>query len=303
MAILVFGSTMTQKAVPCAGNAVKRSSGRVRIIFAVVSMLWFALGVELAAHEDLEEQIELFTAEIARSPKDAVPLLKRAELYRLHKEWAEAFADYRRVEELDSPPEQLRFLVGRALLESGQIERAKKMLDEFIAGHPEHVEALRARARLHEQEGRPELAAEDLKRAIDASARPEPELYYERAALLASDGGNIPAAIAALDEGIERLGLLVSLQSYAIDLELRRGDTAAALKRVERVLAGLNRKEFWLVRKAEVQIAGGKHEEAEQTLNEALREVELLPVRHKETEAIRSLKLRVQALRHGAAQH
>ena len=52
------------------------------------------------AHEGLPEQIAAITKRIKRDPKNASLYLQRGELYRLHRNWTRAAADYDRAKRL-----------------------------------------------------------------------------------------------------------------------------------------------------------------------------------------------------------
>ena len=183
---------------------------------------------------------------------------------------------------------------GNMLFESKRYRQAKVALDRFLRQQPEHVEAFITRARVLAKLGARRDAAQDFTRALTLTSNPEPEIYLERAKVLAGDARNIPEALRGLDEGIERFGPLVTLQLAAIDLEVRLKNYEAALTRLDLITAQSERKETWLVRRGEILKAAGRNEEARAAFNAALIAIESLPPHRRQSRTITALQLRAR---------
>jgi tetratricopeptide (TPR) repeat protein len=191
-----------------------------------------ALAAPLAAHDGVHEQIERATRRIATEPKNAALYLHRAELYRLHLDWDRARADYTRAAKLDPRMEIVDFARGRMELQAGRPNVARPSLDRFLDRNPGHGEARLTRARALVQLKKAAESIADYDAAIAHTAQPTPDLYHERAKVL-SELGRIDDALRGLDEGMTRLGTLVSLQRFAIDLLLSAGRHDDAVARTE----------------------------------------------------------------------
>jgi tetratricopeptide (TPR) repeat protein len=258
-----------------------------------VALLWsFA-----HAHEGLHEQILAVTAKIKRDPKNASLYLHRGELHRLHRDWTRAAADYDRAARLQPNLTIVDLARGKMLFEAGRLQRAKFTLDRFLSQQPGHYEGLLTRARVLARIGARNDAIKDFTQALDLaeSSTPEPELYLERAQVTAGDAQRIAEALNGLDEGIKRLGPLVTLQLAAIDLELRRHNYDGALHRLDLIAAQSERKESWLVRRGEILKLAGRDEEARAAFNAALVAIESLPPARRQSRAITALQLRARA--------
>ena len=255
----------------------------------------FLLPFPASAHEGLPEQIAAITAKIKRDPKNASLYLQRGELYRLHGKWNRADADYQHALRLQPALSIVNLARGNMLLESRRYRQAKVALDRFLSQQPEHVEAYISRARVLAKLGARQDAARDYTKALDLTSNPEPELYIERAKVLAADERYLQDALRGLDDGIVRFGPLVTLQLAAIDLEMRRGDYDAALKRLDLITAQSERKETWLVRRGEILNAAGRNEEARAAFNAALVAIESLPPHRRQSRTITTLQLRARA--------
>src|SRR5881396_2967287 len=201
------------------------------------------------AHPDLIIQIEEVTKQIEQEPNNPELYLKRGELRRAHIEWDAAYADYERAFALAPDMAAIDLARGRLFLDSGWPLSARAALDRFLSRQPNGVEGLILRARALTRLNLRLAAAQDYSRAIGLSPEPGPELYIERAQVLAAEGSEyLPSALEGLDEGIRKLGPLVTLQLFAIDAELKQKNIDGALARLDQVAQKSPRKETWLAR-------------------------------------------------------
>jgi tetratricopeptide (TPR) repeat protein len=269
---------------------------RTRVICLLGIVLCLALLSSFAlAHEGLHEQILAVTAKIKRDPKNASLYLQRGELHRLHRDWSRASADYDRAARLRPDFKIVDLARGKMLFESGRFQRARFTLDRFLSQQPDHYEGLITRARVLARIGFHSDAIEGFTRALAKSTVPDPDLYIERAQVTAGDEKRIDEALNGLDEGIRKLGPLVTLQLTAIELELLRHNYDAALTRLDQVTAQSERKESWLVRRGEILKLANRPEEARAAFNAALVAIEALPPARRQSRAVTTLQLRARS--------
>jgi len=262
----------------------------LRVVICVALLPSFVRG-----HEGLHEQITALTAKIKRDPKNATLFLQRGELHRLHHDWQRAAADYDRAERLQPSLKIVGLARGKLFFESGKLQRAKLTLDRFLSQQPQHYEGLITRARVLAKLGARSDAAKDFTQALAASSAPEPELYLERAHVLAGDERRISEALTGLDDGIKKLGPLVTLQLAAIELELRCKNYDSALARLDQITAQSARKEAWLVKRGEILKLAGRDEDARAAFNAALVAIESLPATQRRSRAVTALELKARA--------
>lgn len=258
-----------------------------------IAALALAFAAAAPAHGPLQEQIDALTAQIEREPS-ATAYLRRGELHRLHEDWGAALADYQRAAALMPADDRLDFLRGRALLEAGQPAPAKLALDRYLARHPDHVEALVTQARTLRALGHYRAAAAEYTRAIERLPRPDPDHYLERARIEAA-AGDVEQALAGLDAGIARLGPVVALELYAIELELQQRRVDPALARLDRITAQSARKETWLARRGEILTQAGRRTEARAAYEAALAAIEALPPAARRSKAVTGLEADVRS--------
>ena len=117
--------------------------------------------------------------------------------------------------------------------------------------------------------GETEAAAKDFGDAIAKGTRPTPEQVLEhRDALLSL--GKKQDALRALDEGMTRVGPVVSLVLPAIDLELDLGRSDAALARLDALAGGANPNPTWIARRGEILEQAGRSADARAEYAKAL---------------------------------
>jgi tetratricopeptide (TPR) repeat protein len=252
----------------------------------LVAMLILGAGAAPAwAHGDLARNIAEVTAhlraELAR-PVDghlrAKIHLERGELYRLHREFSRAARDYDAAERYEPGLQAIPLARARMWLESGRPVASRRVLERFLASHPGHAEALTLHARVLVALGRGARAVQALDQALRELTQPEPDHYLARADILAGLGRrHLPRALMGLDEGITRMGPLVSLDERAIDLEVALGRHDQALARIDRQAAATIRKDVWLARRADVLDRAGRTDDARQARREALALLRALP--------------------------
>lgn len=92
------------------------------------------------------------TKAIRKAPNNPALYLKRAELYRLHKEWQNSARDFGKARSID-PKLTIVDLgqLGKLLLDSGQFAKAKVALEIFLAKEPRSFEGNLTLARIYRQ--------------------------------------------------------------------------------------------------------------------------------------------------------
>lgn len=268
---------------------------RYQILAPLVVLTACGLGlpVRSTAHGPLHEQIQRLTQAIQQYPDSADLYLQRGELHRHHQDWPAALRDYDAAARRDPALATVALCRGKMFLDAQNPLQAKAVLDDYLAKAPADGEGLVTRARAFVQLGKYISAAEDFTRAIAHTSAPPPEYYIERAQAEVA-AGRLEEAVRGIDEGMQRLGQIVTLELCAIDLEIRAQHYDEALQRLEKVAAQSPRKEKWLVRRAEILQLAGREAEARQTYQAALSEISALPAQRRNTKAVADLEKRIR---------
>lgn len=271
----------------------RRSPTRLSAL-APALLVYAALALASAAHDDLSAEIRRVDAEIGRTPSAAGLYLRRGELNRLAENWAAAFADYHLAETLDPRLAGVSLARGRAAFETGRFERAEAELDSYLRRQPRDPAGFTVRARVLAARGKVREAARDFSIAVNRSREPDPDDYLAWARLL-SASGDAARAVRVLDAGASRLGPLVSLAIPALELEEKLGRVDAALRRVDVLAAGARRPETWLARRAAILERAGRHDEARAACTDALAALAQVPDGRRQTGASQALEAQLKS--------
>ncbi len=269
--------------------------------FSPIIWLLLLVPLQLRAHGVTSEQLKQLTAQIQRTPNNADLYLRRGELHRQLGHAKAALADFAKVQALAPARLEVDLYRARLYLEAKVPARAQRVLDRYLKFRPTHTEAILLRAQTNAKLGERALAIQDYTTALARLSQPKPELFLARAQLQA-DGKQFAAALTGLDEGIAKLGSLVTLQLMAIEVEVKRKRWDAALTRLDGIAAQSERKESWLVRRAEILLLAERKDEAQQTLVAALAAIQSLPDYLRRANAITALAIKARAVLQAVSQ-
>lgn len=254
----------------------------------------FILPVSALAHGPLHDRLADLTAQLERDPANASLYVERGELHRHHRDWKAAEDDYTRAQHLNPQLAGIDFFRGRMLFESEQRQAALAALNRYLSDQPGQPDALIIRGRVLLQLDEPLAAARDFDDAISQLREPQPEHYLERARALAAANA-VQEALRGLDEGVTRLGLITTLQLYAIELDLKAGHYDAALARLDTVAARSPVKAHWLLRRGEILEAAQRPHEARVSYEAAVAEIRSVPSSRRDTNANHRMEARLAA--------
>jgi tetratricopeptide (TPR) repeat protein len=258
---------------------------------------WFALvllGVPLVtgAHPSALERLDRLSEAIRAHPKDPSNYVRRGQVERDAGHFENARRDFEQAERLGDPI-LVAFDQGVLQYRMGNLAEARRHLDAFLARFPGHAQALETRARVSRDAGDSAAALADFKAYFALRANAHPGDYVSAARLLASDPDEgVAPALALLDEGMARLGVVAQLQRPAIDLERRRGRNDLALARLETLEPALGRSPDWKVDRAEALLGLDRPVEARAELVAARAQLDGLP----NTRARVKLRARIDSL-------
>ncbi len=239
--------------------------------------------------------IDALTEEIAKSP-EADLYIRRGELFRHQQQWEKADADFTAAAKQDPTLTLVDFFRARTWLEAGAPAKALPLSDRYTASAPDEPEGRFLRGDILAALGRHDAGALEYAEGIRRAPTPRPEHYLRRARFLAAaPSADTAGVIAALDEGITRLGPVIALIDYAISLELERRNFDAALARIQQVMTHTPRRERWLARQGDILVNSGRTAEAVTAYRAALAAIADLPERYRDTVPMEKLTVDVRA--------
>ena len=261
----------------------------------VFLLLALCAPLRAGAHADMLLQIEEVSKEIAKDPANAEIYLRRGNLRREHFEFELAYADFEKAYSLAPQLAKIDLMRGRLFLDWSWPLSSRACLDRFLVHQPKNVDALVLRARALNRLNQRRAAVVDYDLALKLSTEPGPDLFVERAQALMEEGREQWLdAVRGLDEGLQRLGPLVTLQLFAIDAELKLQNYDGALARVDKVAERSPRKETWLARRGEILVQAGRASEARRAYESALAALQTLPPTRRNVPAMQELAKRIQ---------
>lgn len=256
--------------------------------FAAPSVVW--------ADDDVALRIEEISKKIAASPKDASFRAFRADLHRFSRDFDAALADCEGARVLAPRDATVCTVCGRVLADAGFPRAARAVAETGLATTPDHPELRLLHARMLAKLGDALGAWDDYSAVIRAVPAPSPDLFLERSDALAAAGPeHLDRAVGGLEEGIARLGPVITLELRALELEEKLGRVDAAVGRIDRLMADAKRKETWLVRKGDVLRRAGRAKEAGEAYRAALAALDSLPPNVRASKAMQDLEKQARA--------
>lgn len=255
--------------------------------------------VSVAAHVGAHEKIASLSRLIQQDPVNTQLYVSRAEVYRLHGDQDNAIMDFSKALAID--PENVTATTGlaRTYMDQGEYQQAIVQLNRALTREPCNVRALTVRAQANMKTGRPLFAAADYAHAIEQSrqqGKPLPDYYLKRARAYKAAGDQyIESALLSLDEGIKLLGNIRSLELYAVELEARLDNFAAAHARLSRILDHATRKEFLLLQRGDILSSAGDRAAATQDYLAARTAIESLPTERRHSVSVMQLEHDIDA--------
>ena len=258
------------------------------VVFAAPSAVW--------ADDDVALRIQEISKKIEAAPKDASLRAWRADLHRFARDYDAALADCEAARLLAPRDAQVCTVCGRVLADAGYPRAAKAVAETGLGAAPDDPELRMLHARMLAKLGDALGAWDDYGAVIHGVAAPSPDLFLERSDALAAAGSeHLDRALGGLEEGIMRLGPVVTLELRALELEEKLGRVDAALMRIDRLMADAKRTETWQVRKGDVLHRAGRAKEAAESYRAALAALEALPPNVRGSKAMQDLEKQARA--------
>ncbi len=262
-----------------------------KVLFALLFFTGQAL-----AHGSLHNQIQELTATMQREGKSAPLLVKRGRLHMEHGDNKSATQDFLLALKLNPGERSAYYYLAEHAFNQKKLPEARRYGEKFLTMLNGEPGAIVRGQSLYGQillaQGQYRAAATSFRSAVDQAAEPLPELYL----LLAdaqSKAGDTAEALASLDEGMHKLGMLNVLQNQSISLDIEAKAWDDALNRLDALISqGQGLPELYL-RKARVLHAADRRTAAQKAVHEGLASIEQIPAVRRETPAMKQLQAKL----------
>ena len=262
-----------------------------------IFLLIFSIPLQVLSHAGFDDEIDEITARIDADPGNAELYWLRGDVNRIYEHWERALGDFEEARRLDPHFYKTDLGIGRTHYDQAHYRKAITHLNRFLAHDPGNIRGLQTRARARHQLGEYQQAAADYTLAIEQfqpPRKPTPEFYLERArALEAAGEGSVDNAVQGLEDGLQVLGPIITLELYVVELQTKRGHYDAALQRMDRIIKRSARKDVYLVQRSEILMQAGRTEEAREDLRSALDVLDRLPGSRRNTRAVEQMRTRI----------
>ena len=266
-----------------------------KMLFAISFLLMSTL---LFAHGDLSIRIDLKTKEIAKDVRNSELYYERGVLYQQHIEYQKAIQDYRKAKALGSDNRLLNFKLSEAYYESSNYKKALAAVLLCFGSAPQNVNVYKLKARILLKLGRYEETMVAYKYVVDNTIDIRPEAIIEYSTIILTiDSLNYKGALAAIELGLEKVGKnTVTFQLKKIEYLKKSNQVDAVLRQYNQLIKNCVRKEFWYYEKAKYQNNVNRNIAANISLQQAILAIELLPLKFKNTIAIKKLQTQINEL-------
>lgn len=260
-----------------------RSSFKYCISSGIALLFFFFLNSTYTlAHGDLHEKIQRLSAQIEADSSNIDLYLQRGQTYFQHEDFEPAIADFKKVLDLDDEIAIAQLYLAQSFAKTGNQLEALEKVNLYLSLQPYNLEGIQTRATIHSIMEMYEEAASDYALVLDLSTTYRPEIFVNAAnAELLAHPANIERAISYLESGIDKMGFLITLYTYVIELASKNNRIDYALIKLDEVISQIPRKETWYYQKAELLEIKGDHHKAIDSYNLVLKSIYALPVAHR----------------------
>ncbi|KQV54805.1 M48 family metallopeptidase [Duganella sp. Root336D2] len=264
----------------------------------VLFALFFYTGQALA-HGSLHSQIQDLTKTMLREGKSAKLLVQRGRLHMEHGNNKSATQDFLLALKLDPRDRSANYYLAEQAFNQERLPEARRYAEKFLSMLKGEAGAIVRGQSLYGEilfaQGEYRAAAAAFRIAVDQAAEPSPE-HYLHLADAQGKAGSTAEALASLDEGMQKLGMLNVLENKSISLNVESKAWDDALKRLDAmILRGQGLPDLYL-RKARILLAAERQPSAQEAVQDGLASIDLIPAARRETPAMKQLHAELLAL-------
>ena len=260
--------------------------------------LFMLISCSLFGHGDLAIRIQEKTIEISKDGSNSELYYQRGVLYQQHIEYKKAIKDYNTALALGNINKHLYFKLAETYYESKKYKKALKRVELCFGSETQNVNVYKLKARILLQLKRYEETMVAYKYVVDNTLDIRPEAIIEYSAIILTiDSLNYKGAIEAIEIGLAKIGNnTVTFQLKKIEYLKKYKQVDEVIKQYNQLIKGSTRKEFWYYEKAKYQNEVNRNNTATISLQQAIIAIQLLPLKFKNTPAIKKLQYRINEL-------
>lgn len=276
----------------------------LRLIF-VIHFFILLFPFRSVAHLGVHDQIKELEHQIELDPQNGTLHLKLAGVYRGHHDWDKAVLNLEKAEVHDAPAALIALERAYLMHDLDYPESARLYINQSLQADSEQPQALLLSSTLWQAQSNYKNAIEDYQNALDMISSPPPDFYINGAKLMDEAGDEyIESALNLLNQAIEKYGSIVSLQNFAVGLELKRKEYDKAIERIDTVIDENGVLITWLYKKGKIYLMAQRKKEAEVIFKECLEVIESFPLHKQQNRSMLEMTNNIkQILNHSFSNH
>jgi tetratricopeptide (TPR) repeat protein len=253
------------------------------------SLFFFASTLFVAAHGDLTKRINIKTSEIKLNPNNPELYFDRGFLYQQHEEYDKAVSDYLKAEDLGFNDKLLDFRKAETYYKWGKYKLALTASSAYLVKDNIDVKINKLHAQILFELKHFDKAFEHYKFFIDTVEDPRPEDYIEFSLISIANYNDYNKAIEILENGIQKLGNVISLQLEKLEYYKKSNQVEKAIEQYNQFILNNKRNEFWYYKKANYLFENNQIAQCKIALEQSKVSISILKDRIKNTQAIKNL--------------
>ena len=243
------------------------------------------------AHGDLDERILAASNEIKAHRDSAYLYFKRGKLYFQHNEYKKSIKDLKKANSLNYSSKEQQLLFARNYFRLKKYKKTLSFAERILSSDLKHVLTIKIKAQALLKLERYKESAETFEDVIKYTNQSFPENYIEASVaweMLDNELGR-NRSVSIIEEGIGKLGKIVSLHERLINLSVKNGNYKHAINTQLQVLDFFPRKERAYFKLCELYALDNNETKAKESIDLAKQYFYKLPLRIQNTSFMKKL--------------
>ncbi|MEZ4781449.1 MAG: hypothetical protein R2816_07790 [Flavobacteriaceae bacterium] len=257
---------------------------------------FFAPTLFLNAHGDLTKRINIKTNEIKLNPNNPELYFDRGFLYQQHEEYDKATLDYKKAGELGFNDKLLDFRKAESYYKWGKHELALTASSAYLEKDQNDVKINKLHAQILFELKHFDKSFDHYKFFINTVEDPRPEDYIEFSLISIAKYNDYNKAIDILENGIQKLGNVISLQLEKLEYYKKSNQVEKAIEQYNQFILNNKRNEFWYYKKAHYLYENNQISQCKIALEQSKLSISMLKDKIKNTQAVKELTKNINNL-------
>ncbi len=269
----------------------------------LLSCFWWVIHSQ--AHDEVHHAIHELDHQIEAQPHQLDLYFLRGQMHQKNNHFNAAFSDFQTCQLLAKKQHKIlpkpTLSLAKLCFQQELYYLALLFADKYISqtSPSNHTYAYITKARCYAQLNK-EIKAKALwEKVLATTPTPKPEYYLTTASIiLKANNKDATGAIQCLQNGIKKLGDIITLQTKIIEIAQQHQQYEVAITMLNYIIKNQKRQEKWLLQKANLLLAANQPQKAKQTYQQTLTAIQQLPKQHQVTPLVQQIKTQSQQALH-----